>query len=183
MSDKLLMAFMIATVWITMVYILVRYPLEIGRSMSQHIARQYSSHRLFIASCSIVLLVFYILMVSKFLPALHISKLFLLFLTIGTAAQLISTWIPDTIGKNSKTHRKAAYTAAAMYPLLLLGFSMSANIPAALRIYLVLSALIDAGLMMSLKLQAKTVTANYLAFQLLYIAIWHTGLLLTVFAV
>ncbi len=96
---------------------------------------------------------------------------------------MISTWVPDTIGSDSKIHRTAAYTAAAIYPLILLGFSTSANLPQPLRIYVAASALVDAGLMASLILRVRTVTNNYLVFQLLYIAIWHIGLLLTVFTV
>lgn len=167
-------------VWSTMSVILVKFPRSRTKSMSQHIAAQASTHRLFSISTSIALMIFYYITAVLVIPKLGISNLFLVIITVGTLAQLIATWVPDTGQSKSTTHRVAAYLAASCYPLLLLGFATSTQLHEIVRVYLVLGPIIELIAISMLALRHRLILSNYLPLQLGYIAIWHIGLLATV---
>jgi hypothetical protein len=103
-------------------------------SISQHAASDNSALRLFASVLIVGGLAFYIWLIKWFAPALNLSTLFVLLITVTFLTQIVAALIPDTEGRKSKTHRAAAYSGAFLYLPLSYLILVAPKVSAAARI-------------------------------------------------
>lgn len=97
-----------------------RWPHDIGKTFSQHVADKMSSRIYYVALFSVSLPLVYLFFANYLVPALALPTSILIVVATSCLAQIGCTLVPETGGIKSKIHVTLAGISALLLPVILL---------------------------------------------------------------
>lgn len=167
--------------WSSIMYILLRIPRNIARSISHHAAQRKESYRIFALGMTGALVCMTVFVLKWLTPALQLPGYLVALFLFAIALEMVTTWVPLTQGRRFAIHQWCSYGTAVIIPVILILLAWSPKIStAALWVDVLAIAFIVTFWFMFFFV--KKSRALYLVYQSLYIAAFHLALLSIVFA-
>lgn len=168
------------TAWLAIAAVLYSWPIVRSKSISKHVSAYKKAWLLFAPVETLALLLFYVFMIKWFIPALALSSLYKILVTLALILELVTTWVPDTDGIKHKVHHFTAYSAAWILPLLNILIVTSTAASMAVKVAAAFSAMIMITIIYKF-LITKTAREEHLIYQSVYFACFHIPLLTAIF--
>lgn len=177
---KILGIISVVLTWLSIGYIMYVTPRELSRSISHHAALNKRPYYLFAIGMTISVVLMYIFMIWWLIPALLLPAWFSILVVAVIVLELVTTWIPLTVGWKYTAHQTCSYGAALLIPVLLFVIAGSSVISDAARA-VTYAAIGTMFVFLCLFLFVKAVHKHYLLYQSLYVAVFHVALLAAVY--
>ncbi len=173
----------IAMLWLTIAYILTKWPIDRRLTISRHVARHRQSFVLFAIVSTLGLVLFYIFSQAWLVPTYQLPPSFLRLLFLVTALQIGASLTPDSSRPDAitKLHTFCAYLAAMLLPALIAYIALAPGVSPTLRAVAWTSDLLMLACFGVLALRVKLLIDNYLISQAAYIALFHIVILTATF--
>lgn len=167
---------------VSMAFILTRWPRHRHRSVSMHVADRRSTFLLFAVASTLSVGLLYVFMSDWLMPTLQLPGAFQVVLVAALAGQLAAAWIPCLPGRQEYWHSMAAYLMAGLLPVLLgfLLFSPVAPVPLKFFTAVAIGWMV---IMLVLLLAVPRIKRLYLIFQLIYIWLFYSIIMIAAFTV
>lgn len=157
-------------------YLMYKWKADKATTLSRHVAQDKQTYLIFAIGSVVWQALFLAFMLGWFLPTFKLGTVLAMIITIGTACQLISAWIPDTAGLSSKVHRVAAWTMGVVMYIFTVWMCLSPSITGFARPFSLMALLLMTGLLLNLLNYTKT-SSRALMLQSFYIGLFYATVL------
>lgn len=168
----------IATIlaWLAIGIVLWFWPVTKSKSISTHVSASKKAWLIFAPLETVALLLLYIFMLKWFIPTLILPTVYTALVSVVVLLELLTTWIPDTTGWKHTAHRKTAYGAAFLLPLLIMPilFSEATTAFSKMVTFISLSVMFY---ILYLLIAVKTARQKHLIYQSIYFACFYLPIL------
>jgi len=163
--------------------VLYKSEIDLTKSISKHAALGRRGFIVFAIASTVAIFLFYLFMYYYFVPTFKLPAAFEYVLVLGLGLQLAAAWIPDYNDKqlSSRVHGMAAYSMAALMPVLLVCIARSPEVSFIMQVI----CWIVPGIMITYSVGyvlIKNLKRHYLVHQSLYILLFYLAILLVTYS-
>lgn len=172
----------IVLTWCAITFILLVTARVLEKSVSHHAAMKKNNHIIFAILMTTSLVLMSIFIYFWLIPVYNLSAIFGAVVGLAILLELVTTWVPLTVGWRHTVHQACSYGAAFLLPILMILIILSPDV-SSVSTWISVFSLSVMVVLLHLFVFVKSVRRHYLIYQNIYILAFHISILSMIYTV